>query len=65
VAKKTLETNKRYGATNIPSMKVFGIDFISGDEKFDKKDINAMNGTYWYDPIEFNKKILEIIKNKL
>lgn len=62
VSKKTLETCKRYSATNIPSMKIFGIDFINGNENFDKKDINAMIGTYWYDPIEFNKKIFEIIK---
>lgn len=54
---KTRKTNKRYGATNIPSLKIFGIDFIEGDENFDKNDINDMKGTYWYDPIEFQKKI--------
>ena len=57
VSVKTKETNKRYGATNIPSLKPFGIDFISGDETFDPNDINAMKGTYWYDPIEFNKQL--------
>lgn len=61
ICKKTIETNKRYGATNIPSLKIFGIDFIEGDENFDKNDINAMKGTYWYDPIEFHKKIGEKI----
>ena len=42
IAKKTIETGKRYGATNIPSLAVFGIDFIEGDETFDKdnKKIN-------------------------
>ena len=29
---------------------------------FDKNDINAMKGTYWYDPIEFIKKLIEIQK---
>ena len=53
------ETGKRYGATNIPMLKVFGIDFIEGDETYDPKDINAMVGTFWYDPIEFMKKIKE------
>ena len=29
------------------------IDFIEGDETFDKNDKNAMVGTYWYDPVRF------------
>ena len=53
IAKKTLETRKRYGATNIPQLAIFEVDFIEGDETFDKDDINAMVGTYWYDPIKF------------
>ncbi len=61
ISKDTIKNGKRYGATNIPSMKPFGIDFTVGDEKFDISDINAMVGTFWYDPIEFNKKISEKI----
>lgn len=53
ISKKTRETGKRYGATNIPSIAVFGIDYIEGNETFDKDDINAMVGTYWYDPVKF------------
>ncbi len=53
IAKKTLERGKRYGATNIPQLAIFGVDFIEGDETFDKDDVNAMVGTYWYDPIKF------------
>tara|TARA_Y100001935_G_C17307560_1_gene513363 strand:+ start:93 stop:857 length:765 start_codon:yes stop_codon:yes gene_type:complete len=53
IAKKTLETGKRYGATNIPQLAIFGVDFIEGDETYDKEDVNAMEGTYWYDPIRF------------
>ena len=53
IAKKTLETGERYGATNIPSLAIFGIDFIEGDKTFNKDDKNAMIGTYWYDPIKF------------
>ena len=30
IARKTMETGKRYGATNIPSISVFGIDFQIG-----------------------------------
>jgi hypothetical protein len=56
-----LNTKKRYGATNISSLSVFGIDFINGDETYDISDINAMKGTYWYDPVQFMK----ILKEKL
>ena len=64
VSKNTKKTGKRVGATSIPSLAVFGIDFVDGDENFDDKDINAMVGTYWYDPVDFMKKIYEkLIKN--
>jgi hypothetical protein len=66
ICKKTRETGKRIGATKIANVAVFGIDFIKGDETINFKDINAMVGTYWYDPIEFRKKALEKkIKNEL
>lgn len=57
ICKKTKETSKRYGATNITSMASFGIDFVEGDEHFNIKDVNAMVGTYWYDPEYFNKMV--------
>lgn len=58
VVKKTKEKGKRYGATNIPSLKALGVpDFTVGDESFDPKDINALVGTYWYDPVDFMKRI--------
>ena len=61
VSKQTKFTNKRYGATKIPQLQTFGTDFISGDETFDMDDVNAMVGTYWYDPIEF----MQFIKNSI
>ncbi len=65
IMKNTLKTNKRYGATNIPMLKPFNIDFTDGDETFDKNDIDAMKGTYWYDPIDFMEYISKkISKNK-
>lgn len=50
-------TGKRYKATKIPILKNFNIDFIIGDENFDIDDVNALKGTFWYDPIEFMKNI--------
>lgn len=60
ICKRMKETGKRYGATNIPSMEIWGIDFVEGDESYEPTDINAMVGTYWYEPVEFMKKV----KNK-
>lgn len=57
VAKKTRASGKRYGATNIAQLSLFGIDFTSGDETFDAADPAAMVGTYWYDPVAFLAEI--------
>jgi 5-methylcytosine-specific restriction endonuclease McrA len=57
IEKKTRETGKRYGATNIPHLRPFGIDFIEGDMRVDINNPNALRGTYWYDPIAFTKYI--------
>jgi hypothetical protein len=53
----TKKYKKRYGATNIPQLKIFGIDFIDGNESVDINDVNALKGTYWYDPIAFMEHI--------
>jgi hypothetical protein len=64
VEKKTKKTSIRYGATKIPSLAIFGIDFIEGDETINFEDVNALKGTYWYDPVEFMKYIkLKLTKN--
>ena len=60
IMKKTLETGRRYGATNIPMLKPLGIDFTIGDHTFDKNDINAMLGAYWYDPVDFIEQSLKL-----
>ena len=65
VEKKTRETGKRYGASNIPSLKIFNIDFTCGDENYDPKDPNALVGTYWYDPIAFNEYVVNLLFTKL
>ena len=57
IIKNTKKTGLRYGATNIPSLAVFGVDFIKGTKRFDMDDINAMVGTYWFDPVAFIKHL--------
>jgi len=64
VAKITVEKGKRVPATSIPSIAVFGINFTTGSEKLNEKDINAMVGTYWYDPVDFMKKVKQLVLYK-
>ena len=58
----TKKNNRRYGATNMAQFKCFGIDFTVGDETFDISNPGAMVGTYWYDPIDFMKKINNMLR---
>jgi len=53
---------RRYGATSIPSLRVFGIDFVQGDENYDPSDPNATVGTYWHDPVSFMRNIFNIVR---
>jgi len=61
VASWTRENGRRYGATQIPSFAGMVIDFTEGDETYDPNNINAMRGTFWYDPVEFMNRIKEIM----
>lgn len=64
VVKKTKETGRRYGATNIASLKALGVpDFTVGDETFDPQSVTALVGTYWYDPVDFMSKVRRLSKN--
>jgi hypothetical protein len=65
VCKKTKETGKRYKATNIPRLAHMGIDFTIGDETFDVNNINAMIGTYWYDPNAFEIEVYKQLLSNL
>jgi hypothetical protein len=53
-------TGKRYPATKIPSVAVFGVDFILGDETYDPEDPNATVGSYWHDPVVFLEFVNEL-----
>ena len=60
VCKTTMDTGIRVGASTIPSLAIFGVDFTHGDESFNPEDVDAMVGTYWHDPIDFMRKIKKI-----
>ena len=65
ISVKTRATGIRYGATNIPSLAIDGIDYILGNSSFNINDINAMKGTYWYDPIEFRQTVKQLNEKKM
>jgi hypothetical protein len=58
ILKIETSTQKIYSAKNIPTFKVYPFEFPWEKKIFDKNDINCKKDTYWYDPIEFNIKIL-------
>jgi hypothetical protein len=52
---------KRYPASMIPQIAIFGIDFVEGDLTLDETDVNALKGTYWYDPVDFMIKLKTLL----
>lgn len=49
----TRKTGKRYSARKIPMLANCPIEFLCGDASYDPTDVNAMVGTFWYDPKVF------------
>jgi len=52
---------KRYPASMIPQLAIFGIDFVEGDLTLDETDVNSLKGTYWYDPVDFMIKLKTLL----
>ena len=61
----TKTEGKRYGATRIPMLRPFGIDFVQGNETFDLEDPNTTVGTYWHDPVYFMEEVAKRMKKKM
>lgn len=59
ISRKTKENKKIYSAKNIPQYNIYPFDFPWEKKNFDIDDKNCLNDTYWYDPVEFNKKIIK------
>ena len=57
--------NKRFPATKIKSLKILNVKYVEGDETYDENDLNTMIGTYWYDPVEFMEKALNMYVKKI
>lgn len=67
VFKDEKNKNKLYSAKNIPqySNEVYPFEFPWEKKVFDIKDSSTKRDTYWYDPIEFNKKIYQYVKYRI
>ena len=73
VVRKERESGKIYSVKNIPMYSGYDYEFPWEKKLFDPEDIRTKEDTYWYDPIEFHRKIriyeryvlplLPIIKN--
>jgi hypothetical protein len=57
ICKDEIKNNKIYSAKNLQKYKAFIFEFPWEKKAFIIHDITTKNDTYWYDPIEFNKKI--------
>jgi hypothetical protein len=51
------QTEKLYSAKNIQRYQIYDFEFPWEKKIFDKNDINCKNGTYWFDPVEFERNI--------
>jgi len=57
VSKIEYKINKIYSAKNIERYKIYPFEFPWEKKVFNINDINCKIGTYWYDPVEFDRNI--------
>lgn len=57
ICKEEIKNNKLYSAKNIERYKQYLFEFSWEKKIFDLNDINCKKDTYWYDPVEFERKI--------
>jgi hypothetical protein len=59
ILKDEMKNNKLYSAKNLEKYGAFQFEFPWEKKYFDVNDVNTKMDTYWYDPVEFNKKIFQ------
>jgi hypothetical protein len=57
IFKNETKNNKIYSAKNFEKYKMYSFEFPWEKKAFDTKNISTKKDTYWYDPVEFNRKI--------
>jgi 5-methylcytosine-specific restriction endonuclease McrA len=58
VFKEETANGKLYSAKNLAPFKMYPFEFPWEKKHFDLKNINTKKDTYWYDPVEFQRKIV-------
>jgi hypothetical protein len=61
ICQKEKENQKLYSAKKIPLLNSFGIEFPWEKKIYDENDINCKKDMFWYDPVEFGKKVKHYI----
>ena len=56
IFKEETKNNKVYSAKNIPMYSLYNFEFPWEKKAFDKNDVYCKIDTFWYDPIEFERK---------
>ena len=51
------QTKKLFSAKNIQRYKIYPFEFPWEKKSFDINNINCKTGTFWFDPVEFDKNI--------
>ena len=62
ICKEEKRTNKLYSAKQISIYKIYPFEFPWEKKNFDLNLIDCKTDTFWYDPIEFNRKLLLYIQ---
>lgn len=57
ICKMEEQTEKLFSAKNIQRYKIYPFEFPWEKKVFDINDVYCKNGTYWFDPVEFDKNI--------
>lgn len=57
IFKEETANGKLYSAKNLAPYKMYPFEFPWEKKHFNMKDVNTKKDTYWYDPVDFNRKI--------
>jgi hypothetical protein len=57
IFKEEVQNQRIYSAKNMQKYQVFGFEFPWEKKVFDVEDVTCKKDTYWYDPVEFHRKL--------
>ena len=62
VSKTEVAEKKLYSAKNLHQYRVYPFEFPWEKRNWDETDITCKRDSYWYDPVEFNRKIAQYME---